>query len=166
MNFFPRSKAGMVGSNPTQGMDVCMCVYSVFVQSCVQVLSMRMCLSRWIVFCLVVCCAACLKVLPMRMCLSWWVVFCLVVCCTVQQQHNTQQANSTSISSISNSTFSSNASEGCVWFSRCPLLGFSTSECCAHPSNMSTVSAMTFPRLSLHSRLLGLNSFHILLVFW
>jgi hypothetical protein len=26
---------GMVGSNPTQGMDVCVCVYSVFVLSCV-----------------------------------------------------------------------------------------------------------------------------------
>jgi hypothetical protein len=30
-----RSNAGIVGSNPTWGMDVCMCVYSVFVLSCV-----------------------------------------------------------------------------------------------------------------------------------
>jgi hypothetical protein len=26
-----RSKAGIVGSNPTQGMDICVCVYFVFV---------------------------------------------------------------------------------------------------------------------------------------
>jgi hypothetical protein len=32
---FARSKAGIVGSNPTQGMDVCVCIYSVFVLSCV-----------------------------------------------------------------------------------------------------------------------------------
>jgi hypothetical protein len=31
-------RAGIVGSNPTQGMDVCiMCIYSVFVLFCVQV---------------------------------------------------------------------------------------------------------------------------------
>jgi hypothetical protein len=29
------SSAGIVRSNPTQGMGVCMCVYSVFVLSCV-----------------------------------------------------------------------------------------------------------------------------------
>jgi hypothetical protein len=38
---FARSKAGVVGSNPTQGMDVCVCVYSVFVLSCVQVAALR-----------------------------------------------------------------------------------------------------------------------------
>jgi hypothetical protein len=33
---FACSEAGIVGSNPTQGMDVwCVCVYSVFVLSCV-----------------------------------------------------------------------------------------------------------------------------------
>jgi hypothetical protein len=32
---FARSNGGIVGSNPTQGMDVCVCVYSVFVLSCV-----------------------------------------------------------------------------------------------------------------------------------
>jgi hypothetical protein len=33
---FVRSNAGIVGSNPTQGMDVCIvCVYSVFVLFCV-----------------------------------------------------------------------------------------------------------------------------------
>jgi hypothetical protein len=32
---FVRSNAGIVGSNPTQGMDVCVCVYSVFVFTCV-----------------------------------------------------------------------------------------------------------------------------------
>jgi hypothetical protein len=32
---FARSNVGIVGSNHTQGMDVCMCVYSVFVLSCV-----------------------------------------------------------------------------------------------------------------------------------
>jgi hypothetical protein len=32
---FARSNAGNVGSNPTQGMDVCVYVYSVFVLSCV-----------------------------------------------------------------------------------------------------------------------------------
>jgi hypothetical protein len=31
---FPCSKAVTVGSNPTRGMDVCVCVYSVFVLSC------------------------------------------------------------------------------------------------------------------------------------
>jgi hypothetical protein len=30
---FSRSKAGIVSSNPTQGMNVCVCVYSVFVLS-------------------------------------------------------------------------------------------------------------------------------------
>jgi hypothetical protein len=38
---FTRSNAGIVGSNPTQGMDVCVCVYSVFVLSCVQVAAFR-----------------------------------------------------------------------------------------------------------------------------
>jgi hypothetical protein len=32
---FARSNAGIVGSNPTQGMDVCVYIYSVFVLSCV-----------------------------------------------------------------------------------------------------------------------------------
>jgi hypothetical protein len=32
---FACSNAGIVGSNPTQGMNVCVCVYSVFVLSCV-----------------------------------------------------------------------------------------------------------------------------------
>jgi hypothetical protein len=32
---FARSEAGIVGSNPTQGMNVwCVCIYSVFVLSC------------------------------------------------------------------------------------------------------------------------------------
>jgi hypothetical protein len=34
-NVYARSKAGIVSSNPTQDMDVCVCVYSVFVLSCV-----------------------------------------------------------------------------------------------------------------------------------
>jgi hypothetical protein len=34
---FARSNAGIPGSNTTQAMDVCVCVYSVFVLSCVQV---------------------------------------------------------------------------------------------------------------------------------
>jgi hypothetical protein len=38
---FTRSNTGIVGSNPTQGMDVCMCVYSVSVLSCVQVAASR-----------------------------------------------------------------------------------------------------------------------------
>jgi hypothetical protein len=33
--------AGMVVSNATQGMDVCVCVYSVFVLSCVQAAALR-----------------------------------------------------------------------------------------------------------------------------
>jgi hypothetical protein len=33
-NIFARWNTGIVGSNLTQGMDVCMCVYSVFVLSC------------------------------------------------------------------------------------------------------------------------------------
>jgi hypothetical protein len=37
---FSRSNAGIVGSNPTQGMDVCLCVYSVSVLSCVQVVAL------------------------------------------------------------------------------------------------------------------------------
>jgi hypothetical protein len=37
----PSSLAGMVGSNPTQGMDVCTCVYSVFVLCCVYVAALR-----------------------------------------------------------------------------------------------------------------------------
>jgi hypothetical protein len=32
---FARSNTGVVGSNPTQGIDVCVCVYSVFVLFCV-----------------------------------------------------------------------------------------------------------------------------------
>jgi hypothetical protein len=32
---FAGSKAGIVGSNPTQGLDVCVWVYYVFVLSCV-----------------------------------------------------------------------------------------------------------------------------------
>jgi hypothetical protein len=32
-----RSKAGIMVSNPNQGMDVCVCVYPVFVLSCMQV---------------------------------------------------------------------------------------------------------------------------------
>jgi hypothetical protein len=32
---FARSKAGIVGTNPIQGMDVCVYVYSVSVLSCV-----------------------------------------------------------------------------------------------------------------------------------
>jgi hypothetical protein len=32
---FARPNAGIVGSNPIQGVDVCVCVYSVFVLSCV-----------------------------------------------------------------------------------------------------------------------------------
>jgi hypothetical protein len=32
---FARSNTGIVGSNHTQGMDVCVCVYSVFLLSCV-----------------------------------------------------------------------------------------------------------------------------------
>jgi hypothetical protein len=38
---FTRSNATIVDSNPTQGMDVYMCVYSVFVLSCVQVAALR-----------------------------------------------------------------------------------------------------------------------------
>jgi hypothetical protein len=34
-NIFARSKAGIVGSNTTQSIDVCFCGYSVFVLSCV-----------------------------------------------------------------------------------------------------------------------------------
>jgi hypothetical protein len=34
---FARSNAGIVDSNPTQGMVVCVCIYSVFVLSGVQV---------------------------------------------------------------------------------------------------------------------------------
>jgi hypothetical protein len=34
-NVFARSNAGIVGSNPTQGMDVCVWVYFVFMLSCV-----------------------------------------------------------------------------------------------------------------------------------
>jgi hypothetical protein len=35
---FSRSNAGIVGSNSTQVMDICVCVYSVFVLSCVTAL--------------------------------------------------------------------------------------------------------------------------------
>jgi hypothetical protein len=39
---FARSNAGIVGSNPIQGMDVrIVCIYSVFVLSCVQVAALR-----------------------------------------------------------------------------------------------------------------------------
>jgi hypothetical protein len=38
---FARSNTGIVGSNPTWGMDVCVCVYSVFVLSCVDVAALR-----------------------------------------------------------------------------------------------------------------------------
>jgi hypothetical protein len=38
---FARLNAGIVGSNPTQGLDVCVCVYSEFVLSCVQVAALR-----------------------------------------------------------------------------------------------------------------------------
>jgi hypothetical protein len=38
---FARSNTAIVGSNPTQGMHVCVCVYSVFVLSCVQVAALR-----------------------------------------------------------------------------------------------------------------------------
>jgi hypothetical protein len=38
---FARSNAGILGSNPTQGMDVCVCVYSVFVLFCMQVEALR-----------------------------------------------------------------------------------------------------------------------------
>jgi hypothetical protein len=38
---FARSNIAIVGSNPTQGMDVCVYVYSVFVLSCVQVAALR-----------------------------------------------------------------------------------------------------------------------------
>jgi hypothetical protein len=31
----------VVGSNPTRGMDICVCVYSVFMLSCVQVAALR-----------------------------------------------------------------------------------------------------------------------------
>jgi hypothetical protein len=36
-----RSNTGIVGANPTQGMDVCACFYSVFVLFCVQVAALR-----------------------------------------------------------------------------------------------------------------------------
>jgi hypothetical protein len=39
---FARSNAGIMGTIPTQGMDVCVCVYSVFVLSCVQVAALRL----------------------------------------------------------------------------------------------------------------------------
>jgi hypothetical protein len=35
---FTRSNAGIVGSNPTQGMNICVCVDSVYVLSCVAAL--------------------------------------------------------------------------------------------------------------------------------
>jgi hypothetical protein len=38
---FARSNAGIVGSNPTKGMDICVCVYSVFVLFYVQVETLR-----------------------------------------------------------------------------------------------------------------------------
>jgi hypothetical protein len=39
---FARLNAGIVGSNSTQGMDVCVCVYPVFVLSCVYVGALRL----------------------------------------------------------------------------------------------------------------------------
>jgi hypothetical protein len=38
---FDRSNIGSVGTNPTYGMDVCVCVYFVFVFSCIQVAALR-----------------------------------------------------------------------------------------------------------------------------
>jgi hypothetical protein len=38
---FARSDAGVVGSNPTQVIDDCVCVYSVFVLFCVWVAALR-----------------------------------------------------------------------------------------------------------------------------
>jgi hypothetical protein len=38
---FARSKSGIVDSNPSQGMDVCVCVYSLFVLSFVKVAALR-----------------------------------------------------------------------------------------------------------------------------
>jgi hypothetical protein len=38
----PRSNARIVGSNDTQGMDVCVCVYSVFVLSSMLVAALRL----------------------------------------------------------------------------------------------------------------------------
>jgi hypothetical protein len=38
---FARSNTGIVGSNPSRDMDICLCVYSVFVLSCVQVAALR-----------------------------------------------------------------------------------------------------------------------------
>jgi hypothetical protein len=35
------SLRSLVGSNPSKGMDVCLCVYTVFVLSCVQVVALR-----------------------------------------------------------------------------------------------------------------------------
>jgi hypothetical protein len=40
-NVFVRSNAGIVVSNPTQGMDVCVCLFCVYVLSCVQVTALR-----------------------------------------------------------------------------------------------------------------------------
>jgi hypothetical protein len=36
-----RSNAEIVGSNPTQAMDVCVSIYTVFLLSCVQVAALR-----------------------------------------------------------------------------------------------------------------------------
>jgi hypothetical protein len=38
---FARSNTGIVGSYPIQGMNICVCVYSVFVLSCVYVTALR-----------------------------------------------------------------------------------------------------------------------------
>jgi hypothetical protein len=38
---FARLDAGIACSNATRGMDVCVCVYAVFVLSCVQVAALR-----------------------------------------------------------------------------------------------------------------------------
>jgi hypothetical protein len=40
-NIFARSNAGIVGSNPIQGVDISMFVYSVFVLSCVYLAALR-----------------------------------------------------------------------------------------------------------------------------
>jgi hypothetical protein len=37
----PAQNTGIMDSNPTQGMDVCVCIYSVFVLFCVQVEALR-----------------------------------------------------------------------------------------------------------------------------
>jgi hypothetical protein len=41
LTVFARLKAGIVGSNPTKDMDVCVCVYSMFMLSCMQAATFR-----------------------------------------------------------------------------------------------------------------------------